>query len=167
MVALYRPNSVNHVAFWWCDVLCNFLWSGLVISSSAFLSFISSHSPPPPWSIMKHQWWRLQCLEIMTCLTLFAMMAWSWSARYQIFYLQTSGNMKNLSNIIHHFPADLSHLGEDFPSRITTMLVLWLCKVTGISQVVKCCHCGRLSSPKPNSILPKPYCICGSPCLDG
>ncbi len=66
MVALYRHNSENYVAFWSSDVLCDFVWSALVslvISWSAFLSMSSSHFPPAP---LKHQWWRLQCLEIMT-----------------------------------------------------------------------------------------------------
>lgn len=131
--------------------------------------YIALFLPTPPAPLKHHEASMLKApmnLKSWTCLTIFAMMVWSWSALYQMFinFRLSDQEYEKIDEKTSYTtkPADLSHLGEDFPSRITTMLVLWLCKVTGISHVVKCCHCGRLSSPKPNSILPKLYCICGS-----
>ena len=63
--------------------------------------------------------------------------------------------MKNWSNIIpNSHPSKGLILAKIFPQESPPAAgFLWLCKVTGESQVVKCCHCGRLSSPKP-----KPFC---------
>lgn len=75
--------------------------------------------------------------------------------------------MNNWSNIIHHFPADLSHLGEDFPSRITTMLALWLRKVTGISLSGEMLPLWKIEQPKTKLHSAKTLLHLWFACLDG
>lgn len=131
--------------------------------------YIALFLPTPPAPLKHHEASMLKApmnLKSWTCLTIFAMMVWSWSALYQMFInfdFQTRNMKKMLKK--HHTPLNppiSAILAKIFPQESPQC---WFCdyaKSQEYHTVVKCCHCGRLSSPKPNSILPKLYCICGS-----